>query len=40
MVGLGGPTLAQKSMKWESEEFLAQGMAQLPRILFANEKAT
>ena len=39
LVGLGGPTLMKKTMKWESGVFPCHGMAELPRILFGHERA-
>ena len=38
LVGLGGPTLMKKTMKWESGVFPCHGMAELPRILFGHER--
>ena len=38
LVGLGGPTLIKKSIKWESGLFPCHGMAELPRILFGHER--
>ena len=38
LVGLGGPTLMRKTMKWESGVFPCHGMAELPRILFGHER--
>ena len=38
LVGLGGPTLMKKTMKWESGVFPCHGMAELPRILFGYER--
>ena len=38
LVGLGGPTLMKKTMKWESGVFHCHGMAELPRILFGHER--
>ena len=38
LVGLGGPTLMNKTMKWESGVFPCHGMAELPRILFGHER--
>ena len=39
LVGLGGPTLMKKTMKWESGVFPCHGMAELPRILFGHERS-
>ena len=38
LVGLGGPTLRKKSVKWESGDLPFHGMAELPRILFGREE--
>ena len=38
LVGLGGPTLMKKTMKWESGVLPCHGMVQLPRILFGHER--
>ena len=38
LVGLGGPTLMKKTMKWESGVLPCHGMAELPRILFGHER--
>ena len=38
LVGLGGPTLLKKTMKWESGVFPCHGMAELPRILCGHER--
>ena len=38
LVGLGGPTLMRKTMKWESGVFPCHGMAELTRILFGHER--
>ena len=38
LVGLDGPTLMKKTMKWESEVFPCHGMQELPRIPFGHER--